>query len=340
MSRFYFRKLNVRSRSFHAVLRQRNQQFVGRQIGEHKVVYHGKGFAVKEEINRLINLFHFKKRRIRASVRADYAVEGKVAVVRLVAPVAAVGPFGYAVANAFYALIGKVPYIAAVQSVVALEVIHIVAEIAERVTHAVGVFAQNKRPVFVIGRFHNGTHHVVPERAAMDDLLVLADFFHLGLKRVHFAVQIGGFEAGVRLVVDRTGIVYTQNRLTHNVERSARARFVAQTPEHYGRMIFVALNHVGYAIHARSNPHRVGRRNVFGKAVSFEVVFAHNQNAVTVAEVVETSGVRIMAGSDAVYVVLFAQNDVFFRERKRHCVAVVRMKFVAVDALYHIRPAV
>lgn len=55
---------------------------------------------------------------------------------------------------------------------------------------------------------------------------------------------------------------------------------------------------------------RIAARDARGKAVSFEVVLAHDENTYLVAQLIEAARVRIVAGTHVCYVAVFEQLEI------------------------------
>jgi len=119
--------------------------------GEHEAVENGYLAALKREIRLLIALDDFIIVRVGRAVGAENAVEGEVRVVGLVAEVAAVVPLVSAVCGlCSYRLVGEIPNISAGETVIFLEILPIVGEVAHAVAHGVGILALYKRLVDII----------------------------------------------------------------------------------------------------------------------------------------------------------------------------------------------
>ena len=332
--RFDGRHIHDFGLSYHAVLHKLEFQRKSVEICKHIFVRKLDFVAFALELDLLINFCDFIERGIGASVRSDDAVESKSAVVGLITPVAAIGVFHDAVlVYAFDSLVCKVPDIAAAKSVVVSEMFPVVLEIAEAVAHAVSVFALNKRLVFVHSRREKMSERR-PQCHGMDMATIVSDLFHLLFLCVHLAHNIGRFEICVRLIVNRTSIVKFESGFFHCRERFAVSAFVAERPEKNTSMVAIRQNHVAHTPAHLLRPSSVRTRHASCKSVSFEVVFAHNHNAVLVAKLVEMAAVGIVRSSYAVDVVFFEKKDILFGVLSGHRMAEIGMKLVAVYASY------
>lgn len=103
-----------------------------------------------------------------------------------------------------------------------------------------------------------------------------------------------------------------RERLFHCRERFAVSAFVAERPEKNTSMVAIRQNHVAHTPAHLLRPSSVRTRHASCKSVSFEVVFAHNHNAVLVAKLVEMAAVGIVRSSYAVDVV-FLRRRISFR---------------------------
>lgn len=192
-----------------------------------------------------------------------------------------------------------------------------------------GILALNKRLVDIIGGLEMIAETEVPKRAAVGMRLVLAYALHRGLHGVHLAEQVARLELCVGLIVNRTGLVYLQNLLLHLGEGVAVAGLVAERPEEDTGVVLIAVDHIAHAIAALGSPMRIAARDARGKAVSFEVVLAHDENTYLVAQLIEAARVRIVAGTHVCYVAVFEQLEIASYNALRHGMAVIRMEIVS-----------
>jgi len=97
-------------------------------------------------------------------------------------------------------------------------------------------------------------------------------------------------------------------------------------------VVFIGVYHVSYAVDTPLRPlfAAVGKHEA--ETVSFEVVFAHDQYAVLVAELVKRGTVGIMAGADGRNVVFKADFEVSLDFFNVHGMACFGVEFVAVYA--------
>ena len=163
---------------------------------------------------------------------------------------------------------------------------------------------------------------------------IVRNLFHLLFLCVHLAHNIGGFEICVRLIVNWTSIVKFESGFFHCRERFAVSAFVAERPEKNTSMVAIRQNHVAHTPAHLLRPSSARARHASCKSVSFEVVFAHDHDAVLVAKLVEMAAVGIVRSSYAVDVVFFEKKDILFGVLSGHRMAEIGMKLVAVYASY------
>ena len=304
------------------------------QGSEHKVVDRLERFVFELEVHHAVLIFDLVEGGVGGAVGAHDAVEGEASRVGRVAEVAAVAPFVLAVLGlAVNGLVGKVPDKAAREPVVLAELIPIVGEVAQRVAHAVRVFAFDKGQIAVhFGRIFGARRR--PERDAMAHGLVLADdghFLHLG---IHLAQNVARLGGSVRFVMDKARLVHFEDLFLHYPEILAVARLVAQRPADDAGVVAQPAHHVAGAVDALIAPALQALGNEHGKSVRFEVGLRHDEHAVLVAKLIKNVLVGVVAVADGGDVVLLAKFDVRLDEFARHGVTVVRMELVAVDAAY------
>ena len=87
---------------------------------------------------------------MRAAIGKHQAVNAKLSVIDVVAKVAAIRPDGVAIVlDLIQALINPIPDKPTLDSWVFSEGIPIIGKVAQTVAHGMGIFAEDKRPVFV-----------------------------------------------------------------------------------------------------------------------------------------------------------------------------------------------
>ena len=259
-------------------------------------------------------------RGLEGAVGEDAAVHHELPVRRRVAEVATVGDdhpllpfpiFHFTLYTLVEALVHPVPDAAADDHVGTLEGVLVVLQVAHRVHHVVRVLAEEVRPL----RLRVG--------GAATDMID---------GRIHVGVDVGG--RPVALVVRGTRPVASVYRVVGRLEVLAGARFVAMAPEHDGRMVLVALDHVHVAPYRRKREARVVARRALpvSHAVRLHVRLVHERDAVQVAKVVPVVVLRIVRVAHERAVRALEELHVLLLARVRTVVPVHRIRLMAVRA--------
>ncbi|MNP05609.1 hypothetical protein D3C76_975640 [compost metagenome] len=177
---------------------------------------------------------------MRGTIREHQSVQAKLAVIRLITKITAVGPECLAVVIFFgQRLIHPVPDESALQARVATERLPVFGKPAKAVAHRMGVLAQNQRACLVrhADPFLNRPFGYRRERLILIDTGVhrADDIRRGGVCPAAFILngtrRVGGFYPAIQGIVIR-----------------AVARLVAQRPDNDRRMITVALHHARHAL--------------------------------------------------------------------------------------------
>ncbi len=301
-----------------------------RELG---VAAHGKRVALKRKAHRRHGVARLVHCRVQLSVAAHQTVKAEVAVVGLVAEIAAVAKH----ALAHQPQVGVVPNKPADKTVVFVNKLPVLRNVAQRIAHCVGVLAQQKRELVVFFETVAVAEGIV--NVAADRHRFLSGNVREHARRlVHARHHVAAVE--VTFVMYRTGGVNFLAELRHFEKGLALARLVAKRPHKHRRVVFVAVYHYRQAVEALLCPHRLVAGDAPGGAVGFEVILAHHQQAVAVAQLQHGLRRRVVTGAHGVEVVLFDYFYVALVEFPRDGKTVFRVEFVAVDAANFYRHAV
>ena len=241
---------------------------------------------------------------LEGAVREYQAVGAEVAVVRAVAPQSAKVEV-VAVASA-EPLVDEVPDEAAKRARIAVEGVHILAQVAHTVTHGVLVFAE-----------HNG-------------FVVVVVATHCARPEVHPTGYIS--VAPVAFVMDGSGRVCPVGGVPFRTENVAVAGLVAERPKADACMVLVALNHCRHTFHTGTPPVVAALGQFVVCSVRLDICFVDNVDAVLVTDVVHAWVVRVVRHTQGVNVELFHQLHVCFHSLVTHHSAFVGVYLVAVYA--------
>ncbi len=275
------------------LLTQRHTALVVGRRGEEETVLHHNLVGADGDAERLVQVGDFLQLGRWCVVGEQDAVATEVAVVRRFAIVAAVSEVLAAMTvDHRDRLVGEVPDEPALEQRFAIGEIDVAVHGAKGVSHRVGVLAQDKRLVAVLGEVH---------------LDVCGGC-------VHLADHVGGFRVARvpvhSLVVDGTVVDLTE--VVGDVPDDGSAEgFVTARPHHHAGVVFVPLEKTPGAILQRRHPHRVvaGHRLARGQVemaeavpqpVRFEVHLVDDHHPVLVRQLVEEGVIGVVAGADGV----------------------------------------
>ena len=250
----------------------------------------GEGF----EVDGLQHPLHFVEVWMGRTVSSQQAVGAEVGVVHHAykAHVASVGPDVVALlVMGGKGLVYPVPDEAALQLVVAVDEVPVVLQIAYAVAHGVGILAEDE-----------GTRVALVHMAAQGP--------DAG---IHGAVNVALGIVATPFVLHGTGGVGGMGQVIEGLEMTAITALVAHAPGDDGGEVAVACYHAFHALAEGQLPLRlVGQRTpgmVF-HAVTLDVGFVHQVEAVLRAEFVPGGIVGIVAVAYGIQVVLLHQADI------------------------------
>ena len=297
------------------------------------------GFPViLHNAHRAIDILEFQQPGVRAAVRVDQTVHAEVTVVRPFVMVTAVVVDAAAVECLSFinAVVAPLPQEAADQTVMALDELEVILQIAGAVAHTMAVLAHDIGLVRVVvqiflNAFERGVH--------------IAE--HINVREIVFAGLAAVLGA---LVVGQAAGVKALCPCQCFLKRAAIGALVAHRPDDDAGTVLVALHAAAGAVYGGLGELRVIRDGfvpvldvvgpafvalaiVFGRTVALVVGFINNKEAVLVAELIEVRHIWVMAGADGIEVVLFNHEQIFFCLLKTNGIASDRVGFVAVYAV-------
>ena len=312
------------ARFFYAVFHQKPLDREVGQIDEEvavKQLHHVAIWLHPADFDGLLHVFGLKHVGVRGSVGKQQAVHAEIPAVGGVAKIAAIGKKRCAIRRFFdQRLVHPIPDKPSLQTWVGgvAERIPVLVEVAQRIAHGVGIFAENDGP----GGVH-GCHLLHP----------LDGGIHVG----HEIVAGKGFSVGpAAFEVNGPGGVNGKDGITHCVEIAAPSTFIAKRPGHDAGVIFVPLCHRNSPVHMGSFPHGAVSCMVVvvgPEVMGFEVHLIPHIQAVFVAELIKAGVVGVMGGSDGVEIVLLHQLHIKAHRCLRDCPTRSGVCFVAVHPL-------
>ena len=184
-------------------------------------------------------------------------------------------------------MIHPIPNAAADGGVTFLDNIPILRQVADSITHGVGILADEHRLIKVARILVHPSH-----------------------TWVHLRIEIRETRATIRLasacslVMDGT-TVKLANFLVAFFEVCPVSGLITETPENYRRMVAIATNHAFVTVHKGGNPTGTVGNALVG--VVFQVCFFHDIHTVVVAQEREARRVGIMACAERIDIVLLHQ---------------------------------
>ena len=199
---------------------------------------------IRLDVHVRIQLLDFLRLGGGSAVREDDAVAGEFVIVRTIVPVATIRQaFGAVRQTLEKRLVDVIPDEAALILLVTFQ-FGVQMHAADGVTHGMHVFA---RDIWFL-------------RIGFE---IFRNFRRLG---IHAAFHVGNvIELTVpehALVMHRTQRIVGVREIAHRLEHRTCIRFVAQRPDHHGRMIVVAAHHRLDAVHACFLPFGFAARHV------------------------------------------------------------------------------
>ncbi len=239
------------------------------------------------ELEILLGVLRLDQRRMRRAIGEHQAVHTELAIVRLIAKVAAVGPADAAVVKGFAdRLVGPVPDKPALQPRILAEGLPVIGEVAETVAHRMGVLAEDQRPLLA---GQADPFFDPPLRYRRDRLVA----FDAGVHRTD-NIGSGGIRAAA-LVLHRTARVVALQPVVQRFMVAAAARFVTQRPDDNAWMVAVALYHPGDAGAEGWQPRRIVGQPVHRHhAVGFNIGFIDHVQTVAVAQLIPARRVGVV----------------------------------------------
>ena len=286
--------------------------------------------------------------RVGPAVRVDQSIHAEILVMGIFLMVSSIEVhlLSVDVLSLVDGMVAPLPDHAADHAVMLLEDMEIILQVPRPVAHGVAVLAEEKRPFGRRGVTVVAVHFLCPGKIIMDALG----------RGVHSAVDI---QAGIIrhpflrhmvsiLIVGDPGVVIGLGPLQGLLKPAPKGGFIAHGPgEDTGPVLvpddaFFRPVHDGFAVPgivcqpcaAAVISLAVGALG----SMALVVRFVHHIEAVPVAELVELWRVGIMAGTDAVHIVLFHQGHIFVHlgqadGKSGHGIAVMTVRAVNLDFL-------
>ena len=272
-------------------------------------------FAYQLSANRTQHMLVFHQAGMGRAIRVGERVHAEAAVMRPFAEIAAISIEFLSVFFLHQAVIRPFPDAAAHKFRMGIKRLPIVLQIARALAHGMGVFTLEKGLLRLL--LHKLLHP-----------------FQIG---IHSAEHIRRFGMLIPLIMDRPGSVDGAHGGGHGHMIAAIAGFIAQRPHGDAGMIPIPLHHPHAPGHKLLFPNRLLGDEIIGfkahHAVAFNIRFVDHIQAVFIAQGQEAGIVGIMAGADAVDIVLLHQQNVPEHFADRRIVAQGGVGVVAVHAL-------
>ena len=178
---------------------------------------------------------------MRAAIGKHQAVNAKLSVIDVVAKVAAVAPNRFAITlDLIQTLINPIPDKAALDSRILSEGVPVIGKITQTVAHGMGIFTEDKRPVFICETSPLDQTRLGPKIWALRQVSVGAG--------VHGTNDVCRRRRGpAALVLDRPGRIRAPRPMIHSIVSRTVARLVAKRPNHDTGVVEISSNHTGHA---------------------------------------------------------------------------------------------
>ena len=190
--------------------------------------------------------------------------------------------------------------------------IPVIDKVTCAVAHGMRILALYQRPILLFGCIFKYSLHTFVHRAI--DICIPGKSGTFVLNR---PAQVAVFDPGIG-----------------SLEITTIACLVAQRPDDYRRVVFIAFNHAAGAVDMSIFPNRVvaqGLVRIISHAVRFNICFIHHVKAIFVAQIIPVWIVGIVTGAYCIDVILFHKLNILQHELARNHVAFHRVKFVPVN---------
>ena len=190
------------------------------------------------------------------------------------------------------ALVNPIPDEASLQLFVFIKKIPVILEIADAVSHSMGILTHNKRTIF----------------ESFSQV-----FFKMLDRAIHRADDVCVRACQGAFVLNWSRGITFFNPLVSSAEVYTVARFIPQGPDDDARMILIPFNHADCPVQVSIFPFRIITQRsiwIIPHAVRLDICLIHHIQPVFITKLVPARDVRIMACPDRVYVESFHYLDI------------------------------